>query len=59
MRVVLTGGVFGHPTDRLADATMQELPGAVAVRHPQPPIEGALLLAHDRITEGRSAAWAG
>jgi hypothetical protein len=56
---VLTGGVFGHPTDRLADATMQELPGAVAVRHPQPPIEGALLLAHDRITEGRSAAWAG
>jgi N-acetylglucosamine kinase-like BadF-type ATPase len=58
-RVVLAGGVFGHPTDRLADATMAELPGAVAVRHPAPPIEGALLLALDRISEGRSAAWAG
>jgi N-acetylglucosamine kinase-like BadF-type ATPase len=73
-RVVLTGGVFGHPTDRLAEATMAELPGAVAVRHPAPPIAGALLLALDRIGVsadpdavvaglpfpiGRSAAWAG
>jgi N-acetylglucosamine kinase-like BadF-type ATPase len=58
-RVVLTGGVFGHPTDRLADATMAELPGAVMVRHPVPPIEGALLLALDQIHERRSAAWAG
>jgi hypothetical protein len=58
-RVVLAGGVFGHPSDRLADATMAELPGAVMVRHPVPPIEGALLLARDRIPEGRSAAWAG
>jgi N-acetylglucosamine kinase-like BadF-type ATPase len=58
-RVVLAGGVFGHPTERLADATMAELPGALAVRHPAPPIEGALLLALDRISEGRSAAWAG
>lgn len=58
-RVVLAGGVFGHPTERLAASAMAELPGAVAVRHPAPPIEGALLLALDRITEGRSAAWAG
>ena len=62
-RVVLTGGVFGHPTDRLADAAMAELPGAVAVRRPAPPIAGAVLLALDQIgvsvSEGRSAAWAG
>jgi N-acetylglucosamine kinase-like BadF-type ATPase len=62
-RVVLAGGVFGHPSHRLADATMAELPGAVAVRHPDPPIAGALLLALDRIgvsvPTGRSAAWAG
>jgi N-acetylglucosamine kinase-like BadF-type ATPase len=47
--VVLTGGVFGHPTQRLADAAMAELPGAIAVRHPAPPIAGALLLALDRL----------
>jgi N-acetylglucosamine kinase-like BadF-type ATPase len=47
--VVLAGGVFGHPTDRLAAATMAELPGAVAIRHPAPPIAGALLLALDRL----------
>jgi len=49
LRVVLTGGVFGHQTDRLAAATMAELPGAVPVRHPAPPIAGALLLALDRL----------
>ncbi len=48
-RVVLAGGVFGHPTDRLAAATMAELPGAVPVRHPAPPLAGALLLALDRL----------
>jgi N-acetylglucosamine kinase-like BadF-type ATPase len=62
-RVVLAGGVFGHPTDRLADATMAELPGAVAVRDPAPPIAGAVLLALDQIgvsvPEGGSTAWAG
>jgi N-acetylglucosamine kinase-like BadF-type ATPase len=62
-RVVLAGGVFRHPSDRLADATMAELAGAVAVRHPAPPIAGALLLALDQIgvsiAEGRSASWAG
>jgi N-acetylglucosamine kinase-like BadF-type ATPase len=49
LRVVLTGGVFGHPSRRLADATMAQLPGGVAVRHPAPPIAGALLLALDRL----------
>ena len=46
---MLTGGVFGHPTERLASAAMAELPGAVAIRHPAPPIAGALLLALDRL----------
>ena len=74
-RIVLAGGVFGHPTDRLAAATMAELPGAVAIRHPAPPIAGAVLLALDRagvsvdaatvvaglpfVPQSRSAAWAG
>jgi N-acetylglucosamine kinase-like BadF-type ATPase len=48
-RVVLTGGVFGHPTERLAAATMAELPGAIAVRGGPPPVAGALLLALDRL----------
>jgi N-acetylglucosamine kinase-like BadF-type ATPase len=48
-RVVLAGGVFSHPTTRLADATMAQLPGAVAVRQPVPPVAGALLLALDRV----------
>jgi N-acetylglucosamine kinase-like BadF-type ATPase len=48
-RIVLTGGVFGHPTERLAAATMAELPGAVPVRGGPPPIAGALLLAYDRL----------
>ena len=48
-RVVLTGGVFTHPSARLADATMAELPGAVAVRDGTPPVAGALLLALDRL----------
>jgi N-acetylglucosamine kinase-like BadF-type ATPase len=48
-RVVLTGGVFSHPTERLAAATMAELPGAVPVRHGPPPLAGALLLALDRL----------
>jgi N-acetylglucosamine kinase-like BadF-type ATPase len=60
--VVLTGGVFQHPTERLAAATMAELPGAVPVRNGRAPVEGALLLALDRLPgpvrhEG-SARWA-
>ena len=51
-RVVLTGGVFGHPTERLAAATLAELPGAVPVRHGPPPVAGALLLALDRLGAG-------
>lgn len=56
LRVVLAGGVFGHPTNRLADAAMAELPGAIAVRHPAPPIAGALLLALDRLGVSVDAA---
>jgi N-acetylglucosamine kinase-like BadF-type ATPase len=48
-RVVLIGRVFAHPTERLAEATMAELPGAVAVRPLVPPVTGALLLALDRL----------
>jgi N-acetylglucosamine kinase-like BadF-type ATPase len=48
-RVVLAGGVFGHPTERLAAATMAELPGAEAVRFLAPPLTGSLLLALDGI----------
>jgi N-acetylglucosamine kinase-like BadF-type ATPase len=48
-RVVLTGGVFGHPTERLAAATMAELPGAIPIRGGPPPVAGALLLALDRL----------
>jgi N-acetylglucosamine kinase-like BadF-type ATPase len=49
VRVVLTGGVFGHPTERLAATTMAELPGAIPVRGGPPPVAGALLLALDRL----------
>jgi N-acetylglucosamine kinase-like BadF-type ATPase len=48
-RVVLIGRVFAHPTERLADATMAELPGAIASRPLVPPVTGALLLALDRL----------
>jgi N-acetylglucosamine kinase-like BadF-type ATPase len=48
-RIVLSGRVFAHPTERLAAATMAELPGAIAVRHPVPPVAGAVLLSLDRI----------
>jgi N-acetylglucosamine kinase-like BadF-type ATPase len=48
-RAVLTGGVFDHPTARLADAAMAQLPGAVPVRGGPPPVAGALLLALDGI----------
>jgi N-acetylglucosamine kinase-like BadF-type ATPase len=64
LRVVLSGRVFAHPTERLAAATMAELPGAFAVRQPAPPVAGAVLLALDRIgveipeLDGRSARWA-
>ena len=57
-RVVLTGGVFGHPTERLAAAAMAELPGAVPVRHGPQPVTGALLLALDRLHEEGGARWA-
>jgi N-acetylglucosamine kinase-like BadF-type ATPase len=49
LRIVLSGRVLAHPTERLAAAAMVELPGAIAVRHPVPPVAGAVLLALDRI----------
>jgi N-acetylglucosamine kinase-like BadF-type ATPase len=71
LRIVLSGRVFAHPSDRLAAATMAELPGAIAVRRPAPPVAGAVLLAFDQIgvavdaealqfpeLDGRSARWA-
>jgi N-acetylglucosamine kinase-like BadF-type ATPase len=73
LRVVLSGRVLAHPTERLAAAAMAELPGAIEVRHPAPPVAGAVLLALDRIgvvvdaeaievpypeLDGRSARWA-
>jgi N-acetylglucosamine kinase-like BadF-type ATPase len=48
-RIVLIGGVFAHPTERLADATMAELPGAIPIRPLVPAVTGALLLALDRL----------
>lgn len=47
-RVVLAGGVFSHPSERLAHGIMAGLPGGVAVREAPPPVAGALLLALDR-----------
>ena len=53
-RIVLIGGVFAHPTERLADATMAELPGAIPIRPLVPAVTGALLLALDRLgVDGR------
>jgi N-acetylglucosamine kinase-like BadF-type ATPase len=55
-RVVLAGGVFTHPSERLARGVMAELPGAVPVRNPPPPVAGALLLALDRVGVSVGAA---
>jgi N-acetylglucosamine kinase-like BadF-type ATPase len=56
-RIVLAGRVFAHPTERLAAATMAELPGATPVRHVAPPVAGALLLALDQLgVEAEAAA---
>jgi N-acetylglucosamine kinase-like BadF-type ATPase len=48
-RVVMSGGVLSHPSALLADAIMDRLDGAVAVRPHVPPVAGAVLLALDRI----------
>jgi hypothetical protein len=48
-RVVLSGRVLQHPTERLATAVMEQLPGAEAVRTGAPPAVGAVLLAFDRL----------
>jgi N-acetylglucosamine kinase-like BadF-type ATPase len=54
-RIVLSGRVFAHPSERLAAATMAELPGAIAVRHHVPPVAGAVLLSLDRIGAAANA----
>ncbi len=46
---VLGGGLFQHPTAVLADAVMEELPGAVAHRTTLPPVIGAAMAAYDQI----------
>jgi N-acetylglucosamine kinase-like BadF-type ATPase len=55
-RVVLTGGVFTHPSERLATGVIAELPGAVPMRNAPPPVAGALLLALDRAGVAVTAA---
>ncbi|MEA3054711.1 MAG: hypothetical protein QOD30_143 [Actinomycetota bacterium] len=47
--VVLSGGVFRHPTMALEDAVMRQLDGGVAVRTSVPPIVGVVQLALDRV----------
>jgi N-acetylglucosamine kinase-like BadF-type ATPase len=51
-RIVLSGRVLQHPTRRLANAVMEQLPGAEAVRTGAPPVVGAVLLAFDRLGLG-------
>lgn len=45
---VLTGGVFEHPSEILAAATMKGLQGGIFVREREAPVAGALLLAFDQ-----------
>ena len=47
--VVMTGGLFRHPTKLLEHAVMEELPGARAARTSRPPVIGPLLLALDML----------
>jgi N-acetylglucosamine kinase-like BadF-type ATPase len=48
-RVVMSGGVFEHPSRLLEHAVMDRLPGGVAVRNGVPPIVGVVQLALDRM----------
>jgi N-acetylglucosamine kinase-like BadF-type ATPase len=45
--IVLTGGVFDHPSELLSSAIMRELEGAMPVRPAVPPVAGALGIAFD------------
>ncbi len=47
--VVMSGGLFRHPSKILEHAVMKELPGALAARTDRPPIVGPLLVAMDLI----------
>lgn len=47
LRLVLTGGIFQHPSPLLADDVAQQMPGARLVRATAPAVSGALLLAFD------------
>lgn len=49
--VVMSGGLFRHPSTVLESAIMNELPGAVSARTTRPPVVGALLAAMDMIGE--------
>ena len=48
---VLGGGLFQHPGTVLADAVMEELPGAVPHRTTLPPVVGAVMAAFDHLGE--------
>lgn len=47
--VVMSGGLFRHPSKILEHAVMKELPGARAARTDRPPIVGPLLVAMDQV----------
>lgn len=47
--VVMSGGLFRHPSKILEHAVMEKLPGAKAARTDRPPVVGPLLVAMDLI----------
>lgn len=49
--VVMSGGLFRHPSTVLEEAIMAKLPGAVSARTNKPPVVGALLVASDLLQE--------
>lgn len=49
--VVMSGGLFRHPSKILEHTVMQELPGARAARTDRPPVVGPLLVAIDMVGE--------
>jgi N-acetylglucosamine kinase-like BadF-type ATPase len=53
--IVMSGGLFRHPSTVLEDAIMAELPGAISARTSRPPVIGALLVAGDLLGESWDA----
>lgn len=49
--VVMSGGLFRHPSTILENAVMAELPGAVSARTHRPPVIGAILVCGDLLGE--------